>query len=131
MKTCSSCKENKALKDFYKKGKRCQHYCKKCFNEYCKERWNKRKIEAIVYKGSKCENCGLKYPDIDSCVFDFHHKKPNEKEFDWRKLRIRSWNSIVLELNKCSLLCSNCHRLAHKTGATGFEPASSNYALID
>lgn len=95
------------------------------------ERWKKRKIEAIVYKGSKCENCKLEYPKIDACVFDFHHKNPNEKEFDWRKLRMRSWKNVLLELDKCSLLCSNCHRLAHKAGAAGLEPASSNYALTD
>lgn len=51
----------------------------------------------------------------DKCLgaLDFHHRDPSEKEFDWNKLRKRSWESIAFELDKCDLLCSNCHRESH------------------
>lgn len=46
-------------------------------------------------------------------IFDFHHLNPSEKDVDWSKLRLKSDESIKNELNKCVLLCSNCHRKRH------------------
>lgn len=116
MKKCSLCKELKQSTEFYEKSDRKTggHCCKKCFNNYCLDRWRKRKVEAIVYKGSCCERCKIEYPKFDACIFDFHHKDPKQKDVSWNKLRLRSWDKIVLELDKCSLVCANCHRLIHK-----------------
>ena len=68
------------------------------------------KLEAIEYKGGKCQKCGY-----DKCyaAFDFHHRDPNEKEFGWNKLKKRSKETIFKELDKCDLLCANCHREIH------------------
>lgn len=114
-KTCSTCKEEKLLTEFYtRKGrKNGQSMCKACFNAYTIKRWIKRKIEAIEYKGGECVDCGLKYPDTPYVVFDFHHLNPSEKDVDWSKLRLRSWDKITHEIDKCDLLCSNCHRIRH------------------
>lgn len=74
------------------------------------KRWIDRKIKAIDYKGGKCESCGY-----SKCYWalEFHHNNPIEKEFDWNKLRLRKWENILFELDKCSLLCSNCHKEEH------------------
>jgi hypothetical protein len=61
-------------------------------------------------KTLKCEVCGENHP----ATLDFHHKNPSEKEIIisesiWRW----SWNSIKKEIDKCSVLCSNCHRKLH------------------
>ncbi len=45
-------------------------------------------------------------------VFDLHHLDPNEKDVSFGGIRAnpKSWSKIVVELRKCVLLCSNCHR---------------------
>ena len=113
MKTCTKCQKKKCLDSFYKKSNRNSSYCKACFDLYCKERWKIRKKKAVVYKGSKCNDCPIAYPEYHTCIFDFHHTDPKLKEMDWQKLRQYSWTKVTVELDKCILLCSNCHRLRH------------------
>lgn len=114
-KICTTCKQEKPIDEFYEQKDRKNGHskCKSCFNKYCSERWINRKIKSIQYKGSKCIDCNLEYPLAPYVVFDFHHLNPNEKDVDWTKLRLRSWSSITNELDKCVLLCSNCHRIRH------------------
>jgi hypothetical protein len=114
-KICTSCKEEKLISDFYqqKDRKNGSSSCRKCFDRYCINRWKKRKIEAVNYKGNSCVDCGIKHPDFPAGVFEFHHIDPNEKDVDWTKLRLRSWDKITHELDKCVMLCANCHRMRH------------------
>jgi hypothetical protein len=115
-KMCIDCKETKLLKDYYKSKTHrygVMPYCKSCFNLRCTKRWINRKIKAIAYKGNKCEDCGVKADPKNYVIFDFYHEDPTIKETGWQKLRLRSWKAITTELNKCALLCSNCHRLRH------------------
>lgn len=67
------------------------------------------KLKAIEHLGGKCNRCGYK-----SCaaVYDFHHKDPTKKDFEWGKYRT-SWERLKTELEKCMLLCANCHREVH------------------
>lgn len=114
VKKCCSCKEIKEKTEFYKKtGDTLQPYCKICLLKYQKNRWIKRKKEAIVYKGSKCIDCGLSYPEEPYVIFDFHHTEPKFKEYDWKTIRLLGKNKMYEELDKCELLCSNCHRKRH------------------
>ena len=66
---------------------------------------------AIEYKGGKCEKCGY-----DKCIeaLDFHHTDSTPKDFaiSDRNLKL-DWEDIKKELDKCKLLCSNCHREEH------------------
>lgn len=110
-KKCSDCKQEKTILEFYVKGKnRIQSKCKTCHNKYCVNRWIERKNKAIEYKGGKCQRCSY---DKFYGALEFHHINPNEKDFDWGKLRKTSWDKITKELDKCVLLCSNCHREVH------------------
>jgi hypothetical protein len=108
---CGACKEYKPIDNFYKKTKDTYHsYCKNCFNEYVKQRWKDRKLKSIEYKGGKCSSCGYnKCPN----VLEFHHRDPTQKEFEGKELRQMSWDKVIKELDKCDLLCSNCHRERH------------------
>lgn len=109
---CSKCNQNKSSDQFYEKRteKRTSSICKQCFNKYCVERWIQRKLEAIQYLGGKCKDCSGVF---HHAVFEFHHRDPTQKDFDWSKLRKRSRSAITDELDKCDLLCANCHRLRH------------------
>jgi hypothetical protein len=66
---------------------------------------------AIAYKGGACEQCGYGRR-IDA--FDFHHRDPAEKDFTMSDGGLtRSWEKVKAELDKCALLCANCHREIH------------------
>lgn len=66
---------------------------------------------AVQYKGGKCTNCG--YSRCQAAL-DFHHRDPTLKEFGISKDGItRSWERVQKELDKCVLVCSNCHREIH------------------
>lgn len=73
------------------------------------------KRRLIEIKGGACENCGEN--KLDDVCYDFHHMNPDEKDFVLSTLYIAriSWKKIITELNKCELLCANCHREKHKT----------------
>ncbi len=74
------------------------------------QRWIKRKQQAIEYKGGKCEYCGF---IGHQAAFDFHHLDPKIKRFNWTKMRLQTWDRVLEELDKCILLCANCHRVVH------------------
>ena len=81
-------------------------------------RRKKVKQMAIEYKGGKCEICGY-----DRCldVFEFHHKDFSKKDFGIsEKGYTRSWKRVMEELDKCLMVCANCHRELHaKLAASG------------
>jgi len=66
---------------------------------------------AIDYKGGRCQLCGYnKCPE----ALEFHHLDSLDKDFGISdKGYTRSWKRIKKELDKCILLCANCHREVH------------------
>ena len=84
--------------------------------EYLKIAVDKRRKKirqlSLEYKGNKCSICGY-----NKCIqaLEFHHFNAGEKDFGISaKGYTRSWNSIKMELDKCVLLCANCHREVHE-----------------
>lgn len=73
----------------------------------------RRKVKqmAIEYKGGCCEKCGYnKYNE----VLEFHHLDPTKKEFGIAYSgHCKSWEKVKKELDKCMLVCANCHREIH------------------
>jgi 5-methylcytosine-specific restriction endonuclease McrA len=66
---------------------------------------------AIAAKGGRCEKCGY-----NRCIeaLEFHHKSGLDKEFGLSERGYaRSWKRVEKELEKCVLLCANCHRETH------------------
>lgn len=59
----------------------------------------------------KCSKCGENHP---SCL-DFHHINPLEKEKTVHELIQNgySFDRIKEEIDKCLVLCANCHRKEH------------------
>lgn len=72
------------------------------------KRRRKIKTLSIEYKGGKCQICSYgKYQG----ALDLHHLDPNSKSFGiGDKGYTRSWDRVKTELDKCILVCANCHR---------------------
>ena len=68
------------------------------------------KLKCIEYLGGKCTICGY-----DKCTrsLDFHHLNPNEKEFTISG-GTKSFTYLKPELDKCILVCRNCHGEIHE-----------------
>lgn len=67
--------------------------------------------KAIATLGGKCSVCGY-----DTCIeaLEFHHLDQNLKEFSISQNgHSRSWERVEREIQKCILLCANCHREEH------------------
>lgn len=111
-KTCCKCGKEKPIKDFQTKGSepRVSSWCRECLYVTQKQRWFDRKIKAVKILGGQCRHCGY---DKNLACLHLHHVDPTMKEFDWRVMRQMKWETILLELQKCILLCSNCHGEIH------------------
>jgi hypothetical protein len=60
----------------------------------------------LAFLSSKaCADCG----ETDPIVLEFDHRADKEFEIS-QALRYRSWNSILIEIAKCDVVCVNCHR---------------------
>ncbi len=118
---CPKCQKDKPKDNFYKRPERptgYYGYCKLCFNIENDKRRLALKEKAIIYKGSKCVRCGLAFPETPQFIFDFHHRNKEEKG-DWSSIRKKKWALLKLEIDKCDLLCANCHRYVEYGGPTG------------
>ena len=110
---CHRCKKSYPYENFYNRaGSRSNRktaYCKSCMTESLREHRRKVKKLAVDYKGGKCVLCGY-----SKCIFslEFHHPDMTKKEFSISQKRIFS-SRIKHELDKCVLVCVNCHRELH------------------
>ena len=112
-KLCFMCEQIKPADEFYpkRKTKTLSAYCKICSGIESKARQAKFKKDCLSYKGEQCVNCG--YDRCDAAL-DFHHLDKSKKEFSISNLRFYKMNDKVKsELDKCVVLCSNCHREVH------------------
>lgn len=131
-KVCGNCKkELPATNEYFaernlKTKTVLQWQCRKCQKEYRKNHYNGNKEKYILKakvntqtnvdkfnefkKTLKCSSCTEKR----WWILDFHHLDPSEKDIEISKL-IRSGSSkrIKDEIEKCIVLCSNCHRDLH------------------
>ena len=83
--------------------------------DYLKEAVTKRRKDlmkkAREYKGGKCIACGYKK---SSRALNFHHLDSNTKSFGISERGItRAWIKVQAELDKCVLVCANCHAEIH------------------
>jgi hypothetical protein len=118
---CSRCREEKPLADFAAQ----DVYCRPCRSDYGREHYEKnrqryidnaaRRRDRVVRKRvswlidylqeNPCVDCG----EGDVVVLEFDHLR--DKTFDIsRGLRDRNWESVLAELEKCEVVCANCHR---------------------
>ena len=109
LKLCPKCNISKPKSEFYQ-SKKSSSYCKSCIVESNLERQRNTKSLAVEYKGGKCSICGY---NKSMAALEFHHINPNEKDKDYFNMRGGLSPKLKTELDKCVLLCANCHREIH------------------
>ena len=73
----------------------------------------KRRQWLVAFKsGLKCVRCGESHP----ATLTFHHKNPSTKSFaigdSTLALKV-SFKRLLAEIDKCEVLCANCHAKEH------------------
>jgi hypothetical protein len=101
---CKLC--GKYFKDYQGKNR------SRCGSCNTKIRRFRAKAAAVRYLGGKCAKCGWRG---DQAAFDFHHKNSSEKDFVIGNVANKKWEKIKQELEKCVLLCANCHSIFHSS----------------
>ena len=99
-------KEKKYQQNHYIKNKKHKIKLKKERSIKIKRKYNEYKIE------HPCIICGEYFPFL----LDFHHLNPSEKHIEISNMvsNYYSWERILEEINKCIILCCNCHRKIHR-----------------
>jgi hypothetical protein len=139
MKRCPACKQELPEESFSwqwrAKGIR-RSRCKTCYNKYqsnyrkehlantrkhvSNHRKRKREYIRKVKEGAVCADCKKKYPPY---VYDFDHRDPKKKKFDIAAMVSHGFGlkKIKKEIEKCDIVCANCHRIRTYTlcGASG------------
>lgn len=127
-KTCFDCDVEKPLSDFPLKNKKKSLYhcrCKVCYNEKSRREYstkyrdaqlkrakrNKQRNREFVYQillVSSCLDCG----ESDPIVLEFHHRDPKDKVMCISHMAWQTYSQkkILEEIEKCDVLCSNCHK---------------------
>ena len=114
-KICSICGKEKPIEDFpfrdKARGTR-RANCKQCHSETMKRKYQEnKKIFNEIKKDLHCEKCGY-----DKCLeaLEFHHISPEIKINTVARLAVHSSTKMAKEeMNKCVVLCANCHREFH------------------
>lgn len=112
MKICKKCGVNEQSSKF----KEDRLVCYTCSNKETKKYKNLKREEHLIllqeYLGEpECQDCGI-FESRE--FFDFHHIKPENKKYCIMSMLGRySWSTIKEEVDKCVMLCPNCHRLRH------------------
>jgi len=77
-----------------------------------KRRGLARKLELVEMAGGQCIVCGY---SKNLAALTFHHTDTDQKDFklDMRSMANRSLEPVLAELEKCILVCHNCHAELH------------------
>lgn len=126
VKACSHCKTEKPVGEFHankSKADGLSSLCRACQNLASKKYYqknvgkmrernnltNQKRRESLRrLKSNPCSDCGQTFPFY---VMEFDHREPVQKEFNIADSIKKSRDSFNRELQKCDLVCSNCHRI--------------------
>lgn len=92
------------------KESRRKHYRNNREQYYANNKLKTRRMREYIekVKSVPCLDCGVEYP---SYVMDFDHR-PGVKKLSnvGRMMTCGSWTKLLAEIDKCDIVCSNCHR---------------------
>lgn len=84
----------------------------KANREELKAKRDERNLIIFNYKGAECNHCGLSEPKHLE-IYDYHHVDPDTKLYSVSNILKGPIERLKTEVDKCLLLCSNCHRKEH------------------
>lgn len=129
---CIVCKESKSEDEYNWRNRsqgRRKNYCRMCDREIKKRHYANNRAAIIAQVRSrtavnverfqewKSHLCCTLCPESDSCCLDFHHLDPEQKDFGISEaVPSMSWEALMEEVNKCIVVCKNCHTKVHKYG---------------
>lgn len=101
---------NMSLADIESEISKCILLCKNCHRVFHNREPSQYKLECLAYKGTiNCSHCQL---TVNPVALDFHHVDPSSKKFNISSRRTLT-NTVKKELDKCIVLCANCHSIEH------------------
>jgi hypothetical protein len=117
-KVCLTCNEELPVSKFTKRSSKKEHdyqpHCNTCRSIKRREVARRNKALAIDYKGGQCNDC---LQVVHQAAFEFHHLDSSSKEGEPAHFLLDGVNGLSdkakQELDKCVLLCANCHRVRH------------------
>lgn len=114
-KICTKCGKELPIEEFNfrnkAKGTR-RSECKNCHSQYMKKQYaEKQQMVQELKAQCKCAKCG----ESRGYVLDYHHINPEEKENIIARMISNNYkiDSVFDEIEKCIVLCANCHREFH------------------
>jgi hypothetical protein len=84
------------------------------YREQSRRGYEKKRAWLDELKAGPCADCGGDFPPF---VKDWHHRDPDSKSFNVSERWGRSKEILLAEIEKCDLLCANCHRIREHDGA--------------
>ena len=87
------------------------------FIQYNKTYRQKQRETMLIWyeKYKKTLKCSVCSENREPCL-DFHHKDSDTKKFEIKRMMKKgtcSINTFFEEVEKCIILCANCHRMHH------------------
>ena len=73
-----------------------------------RRRVKRRSMLAALKEGVPCTDCGVSYP---SFVMDFDHVRGAKQFSVGAGALTLAWDRVLAEVEKCELVCANCHRV--------------------
>lgn len=123
MKRCSKCQQDKPLSEFYRKKNSHQGWCKKCaiinrIEYYRKNRKNETDRNKVYrqkvvnwlkeLKAHPCTDCGIQF---HHAAMQWDHIPGEPKSANISNMVDHAKSRILAELDKCELVCANCHAI--------------------
>lgn len=124
MKTCTKCGDSKDEKHFSKKRNGLAPSCKVCTRQASKKHYGENReiyiakamsqrhaLRRLVdeLKSGPCGDCGGKFPPV--CMDFDHRDRERKKQAVSIMVQYGSKSNILAEIEKCDLVCANCHRI--------------------
>jgi hypothetical protein len=112
---CKTCDKDKPLNEFPKRGSGYRKDCKECYHKVVKRANSKvRKLKREYVIRDKEDGCSICGEKRHYCL-DYHHVDRSTKDKAVSKLLVEGsgLQKLIEEIEKCILLCANCHRELH------------------